>query len=873
MNWKGPLITFLSCIGLFIVALLTYFHPTLSGEEVRKDDHLNSRANSQEIYEHRDKFGEEPLWTNSQFSGMPTFQMSTQFPNNLVEKVKTWLSGKHFFPSNTGLIFTLFLGFFIMLLVMKVDPWLALIGGFAFAFSTYFMTSYEAGHTGKLRVIGFIAPCIATIHITLRGKWILGGALTAFTVCSALASNHLQINYYLALLIVILMITEGIAAYRKGKIKAYSLSAGILLFAAILSIGPNISSIWSTRSYSQETIRGEGSPLKQEQKDVEAGGLDKNYAMRWSYGKMESFNLLIPSLYGGGTNTHPDQDSKTADALKRKGVSGARIDRMLERLPLYWGDQPFTAGPNYLGAVIVFLFVTGIMLVQRTIRNWILIASAIAIMMAWGRHFSVLNNFLFEYLPLYNKFRSPSMILTIVCFTAPLLAILGVQEILRQDRSKELLKKALIAFGITGGICLFFAMLGPAILDLEGRMAPQLERAGFLDNLKEDRATLLQQSAMRSFVFIALAFGVIWAYLSNYFDHRVFIAGIGVLVVVDLWAVDKQYLNDADFSDPGKGVPSQYRLSNADRQILQQEGFEKASDIFYPGSMPKDWTDPDQHYRVYNTIPGDPFSDAFTSYHHRSIGGYHAAKLIRYQDLIEDQIQKGNLRVLNMLNAKWFIVRPENEKQRAREVARRNPGALGNAWFVEKIRWAGSAKEEMGALDSSAPVMNPIDPANTAVVHKAFKDHFTQRPDPVRKAGSTIDLTFYKGNELRYKANVKGNKGHLAVFSEVYYEGNGSDWDVYIDGEHVPHIRVNYALRGLWVPPGEHKIRFKFQPPSYYQGEKIALASSILIFILMILGILYQIRKDQSAKTLEEQMAIEEDPLEKAPEKGDQPNG
>ncbi|MFB6258281.1 MAG: YfhO family protein [Flavobacteriales bacterium] len=879
---------------LFVATLLVYFQPALEGKKIQKDDHLNSKANSQEIYEHRKKFGEEPLWTNSQFSGMPTFQMSTRFPNNLVEKVKIWLT-KPYFPSSIGLIFTLFIGFFILLLVMKVDPWLALIGGFAFAFSTFFITSYGAGHTGKLRVIGFIAPCVATIYLTLRGKWILGASLTAFTVCSSLASNHLQINYYLALLIVTMMIAEGVNAYLKRKVKAFSLTAGLLLLAAILAIGPNISSIWTTLTYSKETIRGGGSPLKKEKEGSDAGGLSKDYAMRWSYGKMESFNLLIPALYGGGQSREYSLDTETAEFLKGTGMSEDRIKKM-QTNRFYWGDQPFTAAPVYIGASVIFLFVLGILLVQGGTKWWVIAITALAIMMAWGKHLPGLNYFLFDYLPLYDKFRSPSMILTLVCFAVPLLGFLGVQKFIHYRKEPFVIQKLQLAFAITGGICLIFALLGPSVLDLQSergakrveqleKQKEKLQRARqqvrgkrlkrvrkrlqqvkgqekMMKKIRSDRASMVRKSSFRSFLFIGLAFLLMTLFARGHLPKRAFFLGLGLVVGLDLILVDQRYVDWSDFSDTEDSLPTQYQMTYADKKILEAEGFMKATDGFYPGSK-KTWTTPDQHYRVFNIANrNSPFNDAFTSYHHRSIGGYHAAKLIRYQDLIDEQISKRNLRVLNMLNAKWLILSP-TKKQREnniKERPQRNPNALGNAWFVDNIRWAKSAAQEMSALDSSAPVRNPIDPSRSAVVHKEFEDYFSERPDPAKAQGSRIDLTFYKANELRYKANVKGNKGHFAVFSEIYYEGGSGDWNVWIDGKKVPHIRVNYALRGLWIPPGEHKIRFEFRPPSYYQGEKIALASSIVIFVVMILGILHYYRKGEKAKALEEERAIEEDP-------------
>ncbi len=830
MNLSSRLTATLLAFAAFIVILFAYFQPVLDGKVVAQQDIIRARATSQEIYKHREKHGEEPLWTNSQFSGMPTFQMSTKYPANLIKDVKNTLT-KPYFPASLGLIFTLFLGFFILLMVMRTGPWISLIGAFAFAFSTYFIISFEAGHTGKLRVIGFIAPCIASIVIALRGKWLLGGALTAFTVAAALGSNHLQIAYYLALLIVILMITEGAWAVKAGKLKPYMMSAGVLLIAGILAVGPNLSSIWSTYVYSQETIRGGSSPLEKDE-TKRSSGLNKDYAMRWSYGKAETFNLLIPNFHGGASQQELSTSSHTAEVFRKKGAPERRIEQIMKSMPTYWGDQPFTSGPTYLGAVICFLFFAGLFLVRQPVRWWTLAIAVFAILLAWGKHFPVLNNFMFDHFPFYNKFRAPSMILTLVCFAAPLLGMLGLHEVIRQQHyPKQVLKKVQYALYITGGLCLLFAVAGDAFFSFQGPSDQRYASQGFpMDALREDRAAMLKSSAFRSLVFILLAFLLIWGFLKKKLSKTLLLAGVGLLVLIDLWVVDKRYLNESHFTENNE-FATYYETTQADRTILN---YKKESG--------------DPHFRVLNLAVQNPFTDALTSYHHRSVGGYHAAKLIRYQDLIERQLSQKNRNVLNMLNTKWFIV-PAKKKKGQQERAQWNNQALGNAWFVQGLKWVPDAEAAMKSL-------NDLDPSKTTIVNEEFKPYMSDRSFSFDE-GSSINLTQYRANRLTYKTDIKDGP-HFTVFSEVYYEGSGEDWKVFIDGEPASHIRVNYTLRGMVLPKGRHTVEFKFHPKSYYTGEKISLASSILILALIAGGAFYEYRKGDRSREKEKEVAVED---------------
>ncbi|HIK62584.1 MAG TPA: hypothetical protein EYG01_01090 [Flavobacteriales bacterium] len=808
MSKKSIIHHFISIFAL-IAVLLIYFYPTIQGKILVQDDITRSIATSKEARDFRADTGEEALWTNSQFGGMPTFQMNTEYPSNLMRYFEKGLKFYRILPDKTGLIFMLLLGFYFLLITLGVDKKISVIGAIAFGFSTFFIISLGVGHNSKLRSIGYIAPIIAGVLMTYKGKKLLGGAITAFTLALAINANHFQITYYLFLLLLVLASVYLFQAIQKKNTKDFFISSAILLLSALLSVGPNVSKLWTTYSYSGETMRGGKSELTVH-KEKSKGGLDIDYALKWSYGKMESLNLLMPNFYGGSSTKELNTSSNTYKKLVKNGVNKRQAKKYIERMPIYWGEQQFTSGPTYLGAIILFLFLIGTFIIRGPTKWWIVIGSVLALMIAWGSNLMWFNQLMFEYFPMFNKFRAPSMALTIVCFTAPLLAMLALNKMLTTENISKYWDKIKLSFYILGGLCLLFYLFGGSLFSFEGLSDDSLKQQGWpIDAIVSDRVNLLKSSAIRSLLLISLVFGLIWSYSKQKLSANLFIGIVGFLILADIWIVDKEYLG-ADNFHKASAKEKSYLPSVADQQILK---------------------DNDPNFRVFN-LSVNPFTDALTSYHHKSVGGYHGAKLIRYQDMIDKHLSKQNMQVINMLNTKYLITQ---NKKTGQKQAQLNRTALGNAWFVNKILWAENADNEIDLLGD-------FNATNEVVIDSRYKDYFTKE---IEINSSTINLINYKPNHLTYKANVN-NEHAFAVLSEIYYEGSGNDWQAYIDDNPVEHIRVNYLLRGMNIPNGEHIIEFKFSPPSYFIGEKISLVFSILVILLFFGALAVEFKPNRS---------------------------
>ena len=808
MSKKSIIHHFISIFAL-IAVLLIYFYPTIQGKILVQDDITRSIATSKEARDFRADTGEEALWTNSQFGGMPTFQMNTEYPSNLMRYFEKGLKFYRILPDKTGLIFMLLLGFYFLLITLGVDKKISVIGAIAFGFSTFFIISLGVGHNSKLRSIGYIAPIIAGVLMTYKGKKLLGGAITAFTLALAINANHFQITYYLFLLLLVLASVYLFQAIQKKNTKDFFISSAILLLSALLSVGPNVSKLWTTYSYSGETMRGGKSELTVH-KEKSKGGLDIDYALKWSYGKMESLNLLMPNFYGGSSTKELNTSSNTYKKLVKNGVNKRQAKKYIERMPMYWGEQQFTSGPTYLGAIILFLFLIGTFIIRGPTKWWIVIGSVLALMIAWGSNLMWFNQLMFEYFPMFNKFRAPSMALTIVCFTAPLLAMLALNKMLTTENISKYWDKIKLSFYILGGLCLLFYLFGGSLFSFEGLSDDSLKQQGWpIDAIVSDRVNLLKSSAIRSLLLISLVFGLIWSYSKQKLSANLFIGIVSFLILADIWIVDKEYLG-ADNFHKASAKEKSYLPSVADQQILK---------------------DNDPNFRVFN-LSVNPFTDALTSYHHKSVGGYHGAKLIRYQDMIDKHLSKQNMQVINMLNTKYLITQ---NKKTGQKQAQLNRTALGNAWFVNKILWAENADNEIDLLGD-------FNATNEVVIDSRYKDYFTKE---IEINSSTINLINYKPNHLTYKANVN-NEHAFAVLSEIYYEGSGNDWQAYIDDNPVEHIRVNYLLRGMNIPNGEHIIEFKFSPPSYFVGEKISLVFSILVILLFFGALAVEFKPNRS---------------------------
>ncbi len=805
LKWLLPVLA-------LILANLVYFYPALQGKTLIQDDILLGKSKSKEIVDYRESMGEEPLWTNSMFSGMPAFQLSIKYPNNFLTYVQTTIRTLLVKNSSIYIIASMMIGMFFLLRTHKVDPWIAVAGAIALGFSAFFIISMEAGHNAKVRTAVYIAPILMGVLLTLRGKHLLGFALTALMVGLSINSNHFQITYYTGFIILPILIVYGIAAFKEKAITLFVKRGLILLAAAVVGVGPNIGNIWSTMSYTKETMRGghsalvENSPEAQNQTST-AEGLSFDYAMGWSMTKAETFNLFIPMFAGGGLKedyTGTDVYNDLTGGRKLPAAQESQYNQLLGVI-FYWGES-MTNGAYYLGAVIVFLFFLGMVVVSGKTRQWVLASLIIALFLAWGKHFESLNRFLFETLPFYNKFRVPSMAVVIVCVLIPFMSFIGLQRWieLAKENKADAKKKLLLAFYITGGIAAVIFLIGPSLFDvvpdpqgLEAQIARYRLPLSLAD-VEDARESLMRQSALTSLLFVAATFGVLFLYNNGRLKAPVLSAAIIALVLVDLWSFDKDLLNADSFVEQ-REYQNEFRPSAADQFILK---------------------DTDPHFRVWNTT-APLTSDSKTSYFHKSIGGYHGAKLARYQDLIDQQLSQNNINAFNMLNTKWIIYQSNNGEL----LADANPQAAGNAWFPKEVLWADSPVEEMALLTD-------FNATQQVVVNESMRGEIENAVSTDSTLNHSIALTSYNPKELKYAANVQGGPA-LAVFSEIWYDAPGQPWKLYVDGNEVELHRVNYLLRSAVLPAGEHEVVMRFEPETYYAGEQINLVFSIV----MILGL------------------------------------
>ncbi len=814
-------------IIIFIALSIFYLSPLMEGKKLKQGDIVNHQGMSKEISDFRNATGDEALWTNRMFGGMPAFQISVLYKTNFIsyidKAIKLWL------PHPAGLIFLYLLGFYILLLTLGVDKRLSIVGAIAFAFSSYFFIIIEAGHNSKANAIGYMAPVIAGIILCFRGRYILGGIITLLFLALEINANHIQITYYLMMMVLILGIIELIYALKEKQLKPFFKAVGVMFVALFIAFGANIGNLWTTYEYGKYSTRGK-SELTSD-KANKTTGLDRDYATDWSYGIPETFSLLIPNIQGGESSyINNDKDAlKKVDPKYKEAVAG---------MSKYWGEQPFTSGPVYAGAIVVFLFMLGLFLVKGRMKWFLLITTVLSILLAWGKHFMPLTDFFFDFIPGYNKFRAVSMIMVIAEFTIPLLAILALKEIFEKPEIiKEKIKYFYISLSLTAGIAFLFWLTPSTFFsfvtenettEINQQMNTYLQQSpesevqikeffdNIIPNLEIARISIFKSDAIRSFLFIVLGALVVWVYSRKWINKTIFVLSLAGLITLDMFVVDKRYLNNDNFVSKTK-MKSTFTPSKADELILK---------------------DKELNYRVLNL--NNPFNDAYTSYYHNSIGGYHGAKLKKYQELIEmrlsEEIKKlisafssktldtafvstfERIPVLNMLNTKYIIYNPE-------AIPIINDNALGNAWFVDQYKLVANADSEIVALKN-------FNPAETAIIDKRFENMVSAYKNP-KDTASSIDLVSYEPNKLEYR--TKTTKEQLAVFSEIYYD---KGWNVFVDGKKLPYFRANYVLRAMLIPAGDHTLVWKFEPASYYTGEKISLAFNIL-FILIILGGIY----------------------------------
>jgi hypothetical protein len=789
------LLPYFTAIIIFILISIIYFSPVLNNKVLDPGDVKRWKAAAREITEFREKEGEEALWTNTMFSGMPAYQISVNYPTNITTYLHKLIN--LYLPKPANILFVSLIGFYIFLIAFGVNPWISIAGAVAYAFSSYFFTILEAGHITKAQALGYMPPIIAGVHLAFNRKYLIGAVLMGLFLAMQLYVNHLQITYYTLIIILLYGIFELYRVIREKDYLHLLKSTGILLIVVIFAVGSRTPNIWSTWEYTKYTMRGK--PELTADIENQTSGLDRDYATAWSYGIDETMTLFIPNFKGGSSMGELGEKSATYELLKN-AQNASEAKRMCKNLPLYWGDQTFTHGPVYLGAVVMFLFIFSLFIVRGKLKWWLLTATILSIVLAWGRNFMALTNLFLDYFPLYNKFRTVSMILIITEFAVPVLAFLALKEILTENINPKEFKRALkISLFSLGGIALFFTIF-PGALSFSGPGDESYISQGanvFIDALKEDRQMLLRNDSFRSLVFTLLTAGLLYVFYIKKIKLNVFIISICALVIFDMWPVDKRYLNNDDFV-PERQTREVFQPYQADLNILADE---------------------DPYFRVFD-LTEDPFRSARASYFHFSIGGYHGAKFRRYQDLIEHHISKNNMNVLNMLNTKYFIILSDKQQPEARL----NTGALGNAWFVDKIILVNNADEELNALTD-------FNPLSQAIVDKKFEQNIKDL-EMTTDSTASIHLSSYKPNHLVYESSCTNDQ--LAVFSEIYYD---KGWNATIDGKPVSHLRSDYVLRALVVPSGKHTIEFRFTPHAYFTGNKIALASSLLL-ILFALGVI-----------------------------------
>ena len=834
MNFKKYL-PHLVAVAAFLAISMFYFSPLLDGKkQIQQSDITQFKGMSKEIEDFRKaNNGEEPLWTNSMFGGMPAYQISVQYHNNYMKYVDKILQLG--MPHPIGYVFLYFVGFYILLLCLRVNPWVAAVSALAYGFSSYFFIILEAGHNTKAHAIAYMAPLLGSILLALRRNLLLGGGLTALFAALELYCNHVQITYYLFMIIATIMVVEFVGAFREKRLPDFMKRAVVVAGAVLLGVLPNISNLWATYEYGKYTTRGPSDLTINAQNKSNEGnkttGLDRDYAVQWSYGIGETFTLLIPNFKGGASQSISSYSKGALDVIR-----DPQMKQYAGSMTAYYGEQTFTSGPVYIGAIVIFLALIGLFVIKDRLKWALLIITVIGIMLSWGKHMMWFTNIFFDYLPGYNKFRAVSMILVIAELTVPILAALGLQRIFEAQSNTEvevgrkkmpLTKILMISAGITGGIAflcwlmpgMFTTFQGPNELrqivaqvqsqepgmsaaEIESMYAPVLEQA------EVARKALFRSDAIRTVIFILLSLGALWLYVRRKITQQLLAIALAIFVLADMWPVAARYLNNDNYAPKAQSAAA-FQKSKADEMILGDKSY----------------------YRVLNVMR-DLDKDAMTSYWHKSIGGYHGAKLRRYQELIDFHIDRnmaqvmqglrgsgisdsslraafGKAQVLNMLNTKYVIYNGD-----APPLV--NPVANGNAWFVKEVQLVPTANDEILKLGE-------VNTKETAIVHEKFKEAVAR---PSFDPAASIKLVSYAPNKLVYESNAASPQ--FAVFSEIYYP---KGWTARVDGQQAEYVNANYVLRGMNVPAGKHTITFEFKPKVYFTGEKIAMAGSILVLL------------------------------------------
>ncbi|MBQ6083901.1 MAG: YfhO family protein [Bacteroidales bacterium] len=779
------------CVVAFALITLVYFSPIMQGKRLKQHDIEMYKGMSKEIVDFKAETGEQSLWTNSMFGGMPAWNISVPQNSNLMTYVNKILTVG--FPHPIGAVFIGMLGFFILLLVLDCKIWVSFIGALAYGFTSYMFIVIGAGHNSKAVAMAYMAPVIAGILLTYKGKYLWGAVLTAIALALEIRAGHLQITYYLLLIVVCIVIAELVETIKEKKYLHFLKASGILAGVAVLAILTCTTTLYANYEFGKDTMRGK--PVLTKNVENQTKGLDRDYVTQWSYGIGETWSLMIPNAKGGAS----DYIGNKNPALDQ---CDARFRSTIAQQNAYWGDQPGTSGPVYVGAIVCFLFVLGLFVVKGKYKWMLLAATILSILLSWGKNFMGFTDFFLDYIPGYNKFRAVSMTLVIAEVCMPLLAFLALAELFKNPDSLKQNKKYLyISLGITGGLCiLFYAMPQTFFSFLSQSEAMQFKQlqAGqdgaiyvtFANELEKVRVAIFRTDVMRSFLYIYIAGIIVLLGISGKMDKKYMFPVLAFLVMIDMFAIDKRYLNKSNFIDKRK-ADKPFVLSDVDKQILQDNTLD---------------------YRVIN-LTVSTFNDASTSYFHKSVGGYHGAKLRRYQDIIDHYLSKRDLnyfKVLNMLNTRYIIYPKDNSK-----IASRNYDAFGNAWIASDIKWVSTPNEEIDAIADT-------DVKTVAIVNNEFKNlvgSFNATP-----AEGTIQLIDYKPNELKY--TFDSSKDELVVFSEIWTK---KGWKMWIDGVESPLFRADYILRSAIIPAGRHEIVMRYEPSIWRIGNAIQLITSLLI--------------------------------------------
>ena len=806
-NWFKKNGVHFAIVGIFLAACFFFFTPAFQGKTLGQGDVMRAQSTQKEINDYK-KRDTTILWTNQILGGMPVYQIWAPFPNNIANQAISLLD--HLFPSPIYIVFLLLFGSYFLFSVLKLNPWLAAAGALAFTFSSYNVIYIAAGHVNQELAISLFAPILAAIILVMNGRFILGSSLLALFLALEIKANHIQMTYYLLIALLILLIIELYNAIRNKTLPVFVKSLIYIGCATLLAMAVNASTLWSTYEYSKDSIRGKSNLTKTIKES--GNGVPRDYAYEFSEGVGETLTFMIPNAYGGATGGQASDDSHVEKLLVEKGADPSQAHNIAQSLPLYWGDKRFTEGPWYFGAVVVFLFIFGLFIIKNRIKWWLLATVILTMLLSFGKNFPFVSDLFFNYFPLYNKFRAVESILAVASLCFPIMAFLAIKEATENPDKKALFAKAKIALYITGGITLIIALIPDLFLSFKSSHHQQLVDGltqmargdsglgnALASALVQDRISAARTDAVRTLIFLIIGFGILWAYFKQKINVTVLSIVLLVVTLADLWTIDKRYLKDEYYTE---------RQENPQPQPREIDTF-----------IARD-TDPD--FKVLD-LSQNILEDSATPFFNKSVGGYSAARMKRFDELIESQFSKSvNQDVLDMLNTKYIItIDPKTNNLGMR----RNQTACGHAWFVKSVKYAKDADQEMQAITAFSP-------KDEAIVDQRYKNVVDDKSlgfDP----NATIKLVKYSPDDMIYQSG--STTPSIAVFSEIYYD---KGWKMYIDGKESPYFRADYVLRAAQIPVGNHKVEFIFHPASYYIGEKISLAGSILL-VLALGGAIY----------------------------------